>query len=668
MFRSLSDVVTDDVFVRLNAFGPGRFLKMESLNPAGSIKLKTARGLIDDAAKRHVFDEYTVLIESSSGNLGVALAMIAAERGLRFTCVVDPNCSPQNLAVIKALGASVVRVDQKDANGGYLGSRIAYIKQKLAEDPNHVWLNQYESAANPGIHVATTARSIARAFDKVDYLFVGAGTTGTLVGCADYFSRHFPETKIIAVDSVGSVHFGQPASTRYIPGLGVSAVPPIYRAEGIHAAELVPEAQTVIMCRHVARTQGLLVGGSTGTVLAGLHAWRDRIPEGATVVAISPDWGERYLDTVYDDEWVERRFGPGVASGDLGALSRFPSRTIAVPGGSSADRPLTFVSGRAVETILTEIGSQTIADVERAYLDHQAGKTVNPDSYFLRFPNEPKNRIIALPAMIDGDRPVRGLKWISSFPDNVQRGLQRASAVLILNDPETGYAYGLLEGSRISAVRTAASAVLGADRLGDGTKRAARVAFIGGGIIARTILDTFLGDGWSFGRVSLHDIDPTTRETFVGAMREGHGLEVGLDDLEAALDAEIVVFATTAAEPYVADRTFRADQLLLNISLRDLAPETILAANNVFDDVEHCMKANTSPHLAEQKYGDRRFVTGTLAEVITGAVTLDPAKPTVFSPFGLGVLDLVVGRRVFDEAVSRGLARSIDDFFYKMER
>ena len=130
-----------------------------------------------------------------------------------------------------------------------------------------------------------------------------------------------------------------------------------------------------------------------------------------------------------------------------------------------------------------------------------------------------------------------------------------------------------------------------------------------------------------------------------------------------------MVLATTASTPYITETdTFKPGQLILNISLRDIAPELVMAANNVVDDVEHCMKANTSPHLAEQKYQTRSFVNGTLAQVITGGVMLDSNKPTLFSPFGLGVLDLAVGQFVYEQATATNQAHQIPGFFAETRR
>ncbi|OOK98408.1 2,3-diaminopropionate biosynthesis protein SbnA [Pseudomonas syringae] len=1011
-YESLGDIVHDQTFLKVTGVGPDFFLKMESLNPAGSIKLKTAVGLVNDVQARGLLGPQTTLIESSSGNLGVALAMICAERGIPFTCVVDPNSSSHNIRMMRSYGAQVIQVEIPDANGGFLGTRIALIREKVASDPRYVWLNQYENAANPRAHARTTAHSISRHFGHIDYLFVGAGTTGTLMGCLQHFQRHHPTTKIIAVDSVGSVTFGTPASRRFIPGLGTSQRPPIFNADGIHALEMVPEAHAVAMCRILARSKGMLVGGSTATVIAAVHAWRERIEPSAVVVALSPDWGERYLDTLYDDQWVEQRFGREVLSMTLADLSNSkntplcgrelaresggsvvmrsrasslpqdlsvsvrclcadgggnvvssraesppaipcgselaresggsvvtPSRASSLPqdlsvsvrclcadgggnvvssraesppaipcgselaresGGSvvmpsrasslpqdvgasvrclCADGDENVVSSRAESSPAIPCGSELaresggsvvtpsrasslpqgvsvmclcadgggnvassraeslpaipcgselaresggsvvmpsrasslpqgvgvmcvcadgggnvvssraeslpaipcgselaresagsvvtpsrasslpqgvgvsvmcvcadgggkvassraesspaipcgselaresagsvvmpsrasllpqdvgssdeaeaerltqaafhvvdgevtarllaadplacIDDVQAAYLAHEAGRTVNPDSYFLRFPEAPANRIIALPASLAGDQPVSGIKWISSFPGNVDTGLQRASAVLILNDPVTGYAFACLEASRISAMRTAASAVLGARWMNRQQRHVRRMAFIGAGFIARTLLDMFVSDGWAMGSVSVFDQHEDSALALISHAAGRHRLNGEQTDLHDCLQADVVVFATTAPSPYVLEPVFRPGQVVLNISLRDLGPEVIAQANNILDDVEHCLKAQTSPDLAVRQYQHRSFITGTLAQLMTGEVELSPERASIFSPFGLGVLDLAVGQRVYRQALAEGSALPVPRFFFESNR
>jgi cysteine synthase A len=247
------------------------------------------------------------LIESTSGNLGVALAVVSAAKNYQLTCVTDPNCNATSVAMMRALGAEVVIIRDRDANGGYLGSRIAYIQNRLAAEPNLYWLNQYGNPNNPAAHEQYTAPAVLKAFGRVDHLFIGVGTGGTLMGCVDYFRRRSPNTRIIAVDTVGSVNFGSAPGTRHIPGLGTSQRPKILDAGAPDKVMLIPEWETVRECRWLARTTGLLAGGSTGTVLAAARREAASIPTDATVVAIAPDLGERYLNSVYDDDWVARQ-------------------------------------------------------------------------------------------------------------------------------------------------------------------------------------------------------------------------------------------------------------------------------------------------------------------------------------------------------------------------
>jgi 2,3-diaminopropionate biosynthesis protein SbnB len=330
------------------------------------------------------------------------------------------------------------------------------------------------------------------------------------------------------------------------------------------------------------------------------------------------------------------------------------------------------ISGAEVQQALQDRHQEVVALVDAAYRAHSAGDSVNPPSYFLRFPDRPSSRIIALPASIGGEVGVDGLKWISSFPENVASGIPRASAVLILNDHETGYPFACLESSIISATRTAAMATLGAEWLSRGRRRPRRVGFFGTGLIARYVHTFLTGTGWSFDEVGVHDLSADSATGFCGYLdRSGASGRVTVhDDAEQLIrSSDMVVFATIAGEPHVSDRSwFEHNPLVLHVSLRDLAPQIVLSSTNVVDDVEHCLKADTSPHLAEQLTGNRDFLLGTLDDVMGGRVTLPPDRPVVFSPFGLGVLDLAVGKYVYDRVAANGGLHVVDDFFHEMNR
>ena len=281
-------------------------IKLEGLNPAGSIKLKVALALVG-ALEAEGFSPPSRIIESSSGNLGIALAMVCANKGYHFTCVVDPNTSRNSLQMMKALGAQVFEVSEKDENGGYLLSRINYIKQVLDTDPRYMWTNQYANSNNPQIHMETTAAEIYDKFPDLKFLFIGSGTTGTLTGCSKYFRNRSAETKIIAVEPTGSITFGGRPSRRRIPGLGTSRVPEIACQDVFDDLVYIDDPTTIMMCRRMAMRTGFLFGGSTGTVLAAVEEFFGSKPE-SSIVAISPDFGEHYINTIYNDAWVEREF------------------------------------------------------------------------------------------------------------------------------------------------------------------------------------------------------------------------------------------------------------------------------------------------------------------------------------------------------------------------
>ncbi|WP_328540416.1 2,3-diaminopropionate biosynthesis protein SbnA [Streptomyces sp. NBC_00344] len=333
----------EDLYVDLRSvIGHSLFLKCEGFNFAGSIKLKAAREMVESAERDGELTRDSVLIESSSGNLGVALSMIAASKGYRFLCVTDSRCNLATRLMMEALGSQVHIVADDKMHGGFLGARLAYVRRLCASDHRYVWLSQYTNPSNWKAHYRSTAPAIARSFPQLDLLFVGAGTTGTLMGCARYFRQWHREVRVIAVDSVGSVSFGGPPGRRMIPGLGMNIRPPLLDESYVDEVICVEEADTIRACRRMAG-QGFLFGGSTGTVVSGAAGWLARHDtRGLTAVAIAPDLGERYLDTVYQTNWVqdlygEDALGPDPPSGaDLAAAG--PASAARSPGGRSPRR------------------------------------------------------------------------------------------------------------------------------------------------------------------------------------------------------------------------------------------------------------------------------------------------------------------------------------------
>ncbi len=306
------ELILDKVFYKLEnllSLKADIFLKIEGFNLAGSIKIKPAIRMLEVLEEKgEISPKHTHIIESSSGNLGVAVSLACSIKGYHFTCVSDINISSINEQYIKLFGGDLIIVKEQDKNGGFLNNRIALIKQLIKENKNLFWLNQYANHENKNVHYLTTAPAIFESFPEVNYLFIGAGTTGTLMGCAEYIIEHKLKTKVIAVDAFGSVTFDLPSSKRYIPGLGTSRKPELVNKSLIDDIVIVKEEETIKMCRTLLRKKAFLVGGSTGTVLAGIKAYAHKLDMADTIVAISPDLGERYLDTIYNDQWVLERF------------------------------------------------------------------------------------------------------------------------------------------------------------------------------------------------------------------------------------------------------------------------------------------------------------------------------------------------------------------------
>jgi 2,3-diaminopropionate biosynthesis protein SbnB len=328
------------------------------------------------------------------------------------------------------------------------------------------------------------------------------------------------------------------------------------------------------------------------------------------------------------------------------------------------------VSGSTVKRVIDDKRNQVFDAVEEAYRLHASGDAVNPDSYFLRYPDKPSSRIIALPAHLGGAVQKSGIKWISSFPENRASNLARASAVLILNDATTGYPLACIEASLISATRTAASAALAAEHISpnpfEGT-----LGVIGTGVIARTTIEWLLFRNWKFRKISLYDVDRKESEHFSKWLREQHNLHADIQDrLEDAIsDSSLILFTTTTLDPYLADeKLFEHSPTVLHLSLRDICVNVILASQNIVDDVDHCLKAKTSLHLTEMAVGNRDFVSGSLVDVLLKKLKPDHDRPRIFSPFGLGVLDLAVGNFVLEAAISSGAAIALPDFFSNSAR
>jgi N-(2-amino-2-carboxyethyl)-L-glutamate synthase len=286
------------------------FGKLEALNPGGSSKDRAALGILTRGLETGGIRPDTVIVESSSGNMGIGLAQACTYFGLRFICVVDTKTTPQNLSLLRAYGAEVEVVSTPHIRTGeFLLARIERVQSLLDSIENSFWPNQYANIYNAAAHQGTMREIVTALGGGPDYLFCAASTCGTLRGCAEYVREHQLRTKIYAVDAVGSVIFGGPSAKRLIPGHGAAIVPGLFQPELADRCIHVTDLDCIVGCRRLVRREAILAGGSSGGVLSAIELVLDQIAPGSVCAAIFPDRGERYLDTIYSDAWVREHFG-----------------------------------------------------------------------------------------------------------------------------------------------------------------------------------------------------------------------------------------------------------------------------------------------------------------------------------------------------------------------
>lgn len=287
------------------------YAKLEALNPGGSIKDRPAREILGQAMRSGAVTRDTVIVESSSGNMGIGLAQACAYFGLRFICVVDAKASKQNIRILQVYGAEIDYVAEPDPETGeFLPARLKRVQQLVGELDNAFWPNQYANEHNSGSHFRTTMQEVAAQLDRqIDFVFCATSTCGTVRGCGEFVREHGLATRVVAVDALGSLIFSDQKGPRHLPGMGAGVRPPLCDMRFIDECLLVSDLECISACRLLVRREGIFAGASSGGLIAAVDKIRDKIPAGATCVVILPDRGERYLDTVYSDEWVRDHFG-----------------------------------------------------------------------------------------------------------------------------------------------------------------------------------------------------------------------------------------------------------------------------------------------------------------------------------------------------------------------
>ena len=307
--QSVADLVGNTPLVRLNHVTEGIaatvLVKIEYLNPGGSSKDRIAANIIDAAEREGLLKPGGVIVEPTSGNTGVGLALIAQQRGYRCVFVVPDKVGEDKRAVLRAYGAEVVvtptAVEPEDPQSYYSVS-----DRLVTEIPGAFKPNQYENQNGPRSHYETTGPEIWRDTEgRITHFIAGVGTGGTISGTGKYLKEVSDgRVQVIGVDPVGSIYSGGPVHTYDVEGVGEDFWPGAYDGSVVDGFEKVSDAESFAMTRRLAREEGLLVGGSSGMAVAGALAAARDLPADAVVVVLLPDSGRGYMSKIFDDGWM----------------------------------------------------------------------------------------------------------------------------------------------------------------------------------------------------------------------------------------------------------------------------------------------------------------------------------------------------------------------------
>ncbi|HBE20889.1 MAG TPA: cysteine synthase [Cyanobacteria bacterium UBA11149] len=315
LFQDVTDALGMVPIVRMNRIHPlcekhDFYLKLESCNPGGSIKEKNAAYLIGDAEEKGLLQRGGTIVESSSGNFGIGLAIVGAARGYRVMVVIDAKTSPTIRQMLQVYGAELIEVplSAADAQGSMQIPRMEKAKALASEIPGAWYPCQHENPTNPNAHAHFTAREIEAAFQGTpDAIAIGVSTAGQLGGIGRFFKQRYPKTRIIGVDVAGSAIFGTPRHPYKMTGLGLSFVPPNFDPEMLDGAYCISDQIAFSVCHALAREEGLLLGASTGAIVAAALADAQQFTTPQQILLLNPDRGDRYLETMYNPDWLTQQ-------------------------------------------------------------------------------------------------------------------------------------------------------------------------------------------------------------------------------------------------------------------------------------------------------------------------------------------------------------------------
>jgi cystathionine beta-synthase len=355
------------------------YVKLESLNPGGSVKDRVGMAMVAEAERRGWLRPGGTIIEATAGNTGVGLAMAAAVKGYRCIFVLPDKMSAEKILLLKAYGAEVVITPTNvapDSPESYNG-----VADRLAREVPGAWrANQFANLTNPEIHYRTTGREVWEQTEgRVTHFVAGVGTGGTISGVGRYLKEQNPDVKIIGADPEGSVLSGGTPHPWKVEGIGEDFVPKTFNSQVVDDWVRVGDAEAFHTARSLARREGLLVGGSSGTAVAAALRYARRLTGESLVVALCPDTGRNYLSKFYDDQWLAENHlaldvEPAHSIGDL-IKTRGPRQLVTIAPEASAASAIELMqhSGISQLPVLQDgkpVGSVQEVTLARVLHDH----------------------------------------------------------------------------------------------------------------------------------------------------------------------------------------------------------------------------------------------------------------------------------------------------------